>query len=120
MSTSRDSADDQPRKKCGWSRFSLRTLLICVTLFCVLSGWFATKLHQSEQQRVAVEKLRAVGCIVGYDWETNPNDSVNLSGHPPGPQWLRDWLGPDFLDTVVSTSLRLGGAAHPIGDREFE
>ena len=41
-----------------WFQYSLRTLLIVVTLFAVLCSWFAVKMQQAKRQREAVVALR--------------------------------------------------------------
>jgi internalin A len=116
MSSTSDLSADSHRKR-QWRRFSLRTLLIFVTLFCLLVGWFAIKLRQAERQRVAVANLRALGFVIRYEWEMDPDFVVDDRAQPPGPQWLRNWLGDDFLDTVVSVSV-----AHKrhVGDDQFQ
>ena len=63
---------DQPtnlKPKRRWYQYSLRTLLIFVTLFAVACSWFTVKLNQARKQREAVEALTKLGCRIGYDLE---------------------------------------------------
>jgi hypothetical protein len=81
------SANSPPRK---WRRlqFSLRSLLIVITVFGV---WLGLKVNRARRQRDAVTAIRALGGTVQYDYQhVTPNE-------PPGPGWLRENLGLDFL-----------------------
>ena len=48
----------KPKSKRRWHQYSLRTLLILVTLFAVACSWFAVKMQQARRQREAVEYIR--------------------------------------------------------------
>ena len=110
-----------PRGKRRWWRFSLRTLLVFVTLFCVFVGWFVSRLHKAERQRFAVEKLKESSFEVGYDWALNPEGSEDFKPQRPAPTWLRNRLGDDFFDAVVYVRSRSdAGVARSIGDNEFQ
>src|SRR4051794_11935806 len=96
----------KPKRR--WSSFSLRTLLVFVTVASVGFGYFAHKLRQAERQRAAVEALRiAGGRLVRYDYQID-SDGNDLPGfpEPPGPAWLLDRLGIDFLANVTLVNLR--------------
>src|SRR4051812_7444805 len=54
----------------AWMRFSLRTLLIFVTLFCIGLGINRLRIR-AIRQREAVEKLKASHAVVLYDFETD-------------------------------------------------
>ncbi len=73
-------------------RFSVRTLLIVLTIFCVALGW---KVERARKQREAVAWVDEMGGSVSYDYEV---DGVLK---PPGPKWLRNLLGIDYFDDVV-------------------
>ncbi|MGD0382246.1 MAG: hypothetical protein ABSA77_01915 [Thermoguttaceae bacterium] len=51
-----------------WYQYSLRTLMIVVTLFAVVCSWFAVKMQQARRQREAVEELLKFDGYVGYDY----------------------------------------------------
>ena len=46
-----------PRPKLRWYQFSLRTLLVLVTLFAIPCSWIAVKLNNARRQQTAVTKL---------------------------------------------------------------
>jgi hypothetical protein len=60
MTPTQPTSSKSPRR---WFQYSLRTLLIFVTLFAVACSWFAVKLGQARRQREAVEAL----FILGYN-----------------------------------------------------
>jgi hypothetical protein len=53
--------------------------------------------HRARVQRDAVAAIKRVGGLVGYNWR---------SAKPPGPDWVRRTLGPDFLDTATHVWLQ--------------
>jgi hypothetical protein len=77
-------------------QYSLRTLLIVVTLFaCVCSG-FAVMRDQAKRQREAVDALRKNGCRVLYDCQYRREQGLD----PPGPD------GDDYTDEIAYVSIR--------------
>ena len=77
-----------PKPKLRWFQFSLRTLLVFVTLCAIASSWLAVKLQEAKREReteTAIEK----------------SDGTVQWSEPPGPQWLRTFLGDDFRRHVV-------------------
>ena len=79
-----------PKPKRRWLQFSLRTFLVLVTVFAVWFGWLT---HKAREQRKAVAWVEKMGGGVIYDAE------------PPGPKWVRDILGIDFVADVSSIYL---------------
>jgi Leucine-rich repeat (LRR) protein len=121
MSSPSDTPTTPPRSKRRWWRFSLRTLLIFVTLFCVSVGWFLLRLHRAERQRIAVANLKEAHFGVHYDWELNYDVTGNQAPELAGPGWLRNWLGNDFFDDVVDVSSPLDRPErNAIRDDEFQ
>ena len=85
-----------------WYQYSLRTLMIVVTLFAVACSWFAVKMKQARRQREAVEAILKSGGTVAYDYECDKSGHINpTSGNPPGPEWLRKLVGDDFFTTAI-------------------
>ena len=80
------------KRKRRFLRFSIRTLLIVLTISCVWLGW---KVERARKQREAVAWVQELGGGLSYDSES------------PGPQWLRKRLGRHFFDDVVRVSLTL-------------
>src|SRR4051794_10677016 len=98
----------EPRtsKRSRW-KFSLKTLLIVLTLFCV---WFGTWAGQSNRQRRAVEAIARNGGEFRYAHQkkagtTGSNTIFLAQAEPPGPKWLRQCLGDDYFVTPVTLSI---------------
>ena len=91
----------KPKDKLRWYQYSLRTLLICVTLFAVFCSWFAVKKQQADRQKKAVQALESHGYHIGYyygDYAT-----VRSYDDPmPAPDWFVSLVGKDFLYDVHS------------------
>jgi hypothetical protein len=92
-----------------WFRFSLRTLLVFVTIASAGFGWIGMQVRKVHRQRVAVEAIKKMGGCLFYDYEVAaflddipPKDpSIRPAAIPPGPEWLRKVVGDDFLAKVV-------------------
>jgi hypothetical protein len=87
-----------PRRR--WLRFSLRSLLILIT---VLSIWLGVKVNQARRQKEAVAALRELGALVRYEHQkldSKPN-AYDTEKDLSVPGWLRDLAGDDFFQTVV-------------------
>jgi hypothetical protein len=98
-----------PKPRLRWYQYRLRTLLIVMTLLAV---WMAHISHRARQQKMAVEKVHRLGGTVEYDFRVTKNITTGFPSHdpqakPPGPAWLRNFLGDDYFQTVVV--LGLGG-----------
>jgi len=72
-------------------RVSLRTFLLLLTVGCVWLGW---KVNKANKQRAAVAWVQKTGGQVWYNHQLDGAD-------PPGPNWLRDRIGIDFLANVA-------------------
>jgi hypothetical protein len=90
------------RTKLRWYQFSLRTLLIVVTLFAVACSWFAVKMGQAKRQKDIVATIRNAGGTVGYDFQYDESGESTLAFAPAIPAWLLDLLGLDFFSSSVS------------------
>ena len=59
-----------PKPGRPWFQYSLRTLLLVVTLGAVLCSWLAVKMKEAEEQRIArLQSLVAAARIAQRDWE---------------------------------------------------
>ena len=77
-------------------QFSLRTLLLAVTVCAVACSWFAVRKLRASRQRAAIEALGDRVWVV-YDYELDAG-GLRIEGvQPPGPAWLRNLLGNDFF-----------------------
>jgi hypothetical protein len=91
-------------------RFSIRTLLIVLTIFCVALGW---KVERARKQREAVAWVHEMGGSVKYDYEY-VDGAYSPKAKPPGPQWLRKQLGRHFFDDVVEAVVLVVGDVTPL------
>ena len=76
-----------PKPKLRWFQFSLRTLLVVVTLCAIPCSWLAVKLRQARRERAAATAIEKLGGQV--EWSK-----------PSGPAWLRSFVGDDSFKTV--------------------
>jgi hypothetical protein len=76
-------------------QFSIRTVLIVLTIFCITLGWT----EQARKQRNAVAWIYQIGGAVEYAYEIE-------NCPPPGLKWLRERLGVDYFDAVVLVFLQ--------------
>lgn len=85
-------------------RFSLRTFLIAVTLFCMLLAW---RLHRAKQQREAVKAIAAAGGWVHYDYQLGDSRAADIDpeARPWEPKWLLDLVGIDFFHDVAEVNM---------------
>jgi hypothetical protein len=84
-----------------WLRYSMRTLLVVVTLLCI---WLGLVVSRAERQRQTVAALRAMNAQVFYD-----TPLLNPGGQPANWRWLRSWIGDDYFDDITYVSVRHGG-----------
>ena len=77
-----DSDTSKPRRR--WYQFSLRTLLILVTLSAVPLGWVGSKMAQARREQPAIEAIEGMGGYVAVE-----------------DGWLDKWIG----GTVYSVGL---------------
>jgi hypothetical protein len=80
-----------------WFRYSLRTLLVLVTIASVAFCWLGLKMRQSQRQKEAVEAIRKLGGYVAYYHEGR---HMVVAPPPPGPVWLRTLAGDDVFSQV--------------------
>jgi hypothetical protein len=82
-------------------RFSLRALLLLVTIASAGFGWLGYKVRQVQRQKEAVVAIEKLGGSVVYDYEIDMNGSMLQRPTPRGPIWLRAAIGDDLLVNVV-------------------
>jgi hypothetical protein len=91
---------DSTKPKLRWYQFSLRTLLVFMTLCAVACSWLAVKVQQAKRQREAVDAIQKLGGGVIYDYD------VYGKPKPQPPPWLRYLLGDDFFANIGGVSFR--------------
>ena len=82
-------------------RISLRWVFVLLTFLCALIAW---KERQPNRQKEAVAWVKENGGYVTYDYElaqpvaySDENGDVTFGRKIPGPKWLREMIGVDFL-----------------------
>lgn len=116
MTQVRDDGCEQSLRR-PWFRFSVRTLLVLITL---LSVWLAIQANRARHQKTAVDEIIAAGGQVLYDYEPSRFEKARRlveaaeTGLPPpafvkepgGPKWLRQLIGNEYFQHVVEVDLR--------------
>src|SRR4051812_45101623 len=98
MRTSLSDAVAPARPKRRWLRFTLRTLLVAVTLVGI---WLAVTVNAARRQASAVAMILRSGGKVIFDYQivrsigADGFCSANLETSPPAPEWLRRLVGDD-------------------------
>ncbi len=91
----------KPRRR--WFRFSLRTFFVLLTMLCV---WLAMVANSARRQREATEWAEKNSGYIMYDWERDSHGRFNPQATPPGPAWLRAWIGDDYFQSIVILRIR--------------
>jgi hypothetical protein len=98
---SSEAQPSRPRRR--MLRYSLRSLLVAVTVLCVALGFWV---NGAQRQRQAVADITAAGGVVRYDFEYHGQATWRaVDGELPGPDWLCRLLGVDLFDNVTYAEL---------------
>ena len=115
LSPSKIPAVLKPKRR--WFQFSLRTVLLLMSVFAL---WLGIKTHRVRQQEDAIRKIAAWGGTAHFGYQISTNfrgDRIlDPKALPPGPSWLRRIIGESYLRDVVEVSLR----DTQVGDSELE
>lgn len=97
-----------PEPKKRWSQFSLRGLLVLVTLLAALSSWFIWRLERARFEVQAAEAIVRAGGKIAYSDQFYGGVS-RLTPYPPKTTWIGSWsqriLGVDPFRKIVSITL---------------
>ena len=99
---------DKPKRR--WLQFSLRTLFVVVTVFCVWMGW---QVNTAKQQREAINAIRELGGWAYYDFQivnttsslSSYNETIDLNTESWVPTFLLKLTGHDFFHDVVRVNM---------------
>ncbi|MCX7424590.1 MAG: hypothetical protein NTW96_03015 [Planctomycetia bacterium] len=90
-------------------RYTIRSLLV---LTAIIALWLGHVTNRARRQREAVAALVEVGAEVRYDWQSFQNRDEG----PSGPRWLRELIGDEYFQDVVS--VRYHGVPETVSDVE--
>ena len=93
-------------------QFSIRSLLMLMVVVAIPCSWLA----EARKQREIVVEIEKAGGEVHYDFQLDPSFNGVSGAKPPGPAWLRKWLGDDLLVNVTWVSLH----DRDVGDAEVQ
>ena len=93
VSTGRFSMSNPNRNLRCWFQFSLRGLLITVTLCAIACSWLGVRLRHAKQQREAAAEIEKLGGKISWS-------------EPSGTEWERSLLGDDFFQDVEFVDLQ--------------
>src|SRR5262245_39979121 len=91
----------RPRWK--WFRYSLRSLLLLVTMICVVIAW---KVVPTLQQTYAINALKGTGRYVTFQYDYQFRHIENEKGKPaPEPSWVAKIFGVDAVHDIVKVQI---------------
>ena len=99
------ATETKPKHKRRWFRFSLKTFVVLLTVFCV---WLGLMVHRVNKQKEAVQWVKGHGGQVLYDFQSDHHITLlDLADDtaPPVPDWLRELIGIDYFTDVVFVDL---------------
>ena len=82
-------------------QFSVRSLLIFVTLFGVACSWFAVKEREAIRQRRTILTLHHADFQLAYDYEIDASGELIYQARSHVPQCLRELFGEDYFANVI-------------------
>jgi hypothetical protein len=97
----------EAERKRRWYQVHLWYLFVFVAIVAIGCSWFACQVAVAKKRKKAVETIVDSGGRVYYDYMLSADrDSMLLDPQPPGPAWLREMVGVDFLSDVVRVDLQ--------------
>ncbi|MDB2686944.1 hypothetical protein N9Y42_07000 [Mariniblastus sp.] len=88
-------------------RFSLKAMVVVLTLGVVAFGFLTTRMRRARQQAAAIDLIMQDSqfnkCRYGFEMTDEllfDFPVTNIDAESPVPSWLRNWLGADFFHTV--------------------
>jgi hypothetical protein len=100
-----------------WFQYSLRALLIFVTIVAIFMSWLAVKLQQAREQRAIADEITKLGGEAFYDYQYDLDAYYgNKRGEPSGPLWLRNLFNDDLFNNLAGVAM----LEHPISDGQLQ
>lgn len=90
--------DGKPKRR-RWLQFSLRSLFVVMTIVAV---WLGLVMHKARRLRRSVDAITAAGGAVYFHHQIEGNSA---DAPPPGPAWLRRFVGDEPFLTPVHVYL---------------
>lgn len=97
-----EPGNDRGKPRSRRFQFSLGSLLLATTVVCL---WLGTQVNAARRQREVASAVERLGGKVYYDWLLDGDDPCTTEVGPPGPAWLRLWIGDDFFQTAVQVTI---------------
>ena len=98
-----EKTEEEAGSKRRWYQYSIRSLMLVTLVIACLLGYIS---HNARKQRAAVAWVKENGGKVGYDYNHSTNGAMYQQNPPPGPDWLREWIGIDYFSDVVLVDLQ--------------
>lgn len=88
-------------------RYKLRTLLIAVTICGV---WLGIQVNRVNRQRRAIATISGLRALIHFEHEYENEQSLNRipNAVPPGPVWLRNFIGEDYFRRAAVVDFAYG------------
>jgi hypothetical protein len=84
-------------------RFSLRALLVVVAVVGLALAWVHSARFQGQMAEQVAQSNPSVTLL--YDYEVDADGRLVEKPQPPGPAWLRERAGVDYLSSVVGADM---------------
>lgn len=91
-----------------WYRFTMRRLLLLISVSAVFAFALSMLWNRAVQQRQIVQSIVDLGGTIQYDYHKMKADKPNVfdpTSTPPGPAWLRALAGEEHFQDVIMVNL---------------
>lgn len=103
--TATDDAPVAARRRPLRLQYSLRTLLVLITVVAV---WLAIQVNRARKQQLAVQAIETVGGSVYYEHEFDQKGEFDQSRKPRAGAWARKMVGDEFFRKVIEVRFPAG------------
>src|SRR5438105_3654978 len=88
-----------------WYQYSLRSLLIFMTVTGTGLGFLGIRVQQRHRQKLAAEAIVKSNGEVYYDYQCDAEGEENSNAASPQLSWLRSVFGNEFCDSIVTVGV---------------